>query len=205
MSSHLCGFLAGFSLNSRTVPAVAGLAAVFAAASLAMAAEVTPVDGKRILNADKEPRNWLSHGRTYSEQRYSPLDKINDKNVAKLGVAWSFEMPRQARHGGNPAGDRRPHVHDVGLVCGLRTRRQDRRAFMDLRSQGAAQLGQARLLRRGEPRRRGLGRQGLCRHDRRPTGRARSADRQGPSGTSTRSTGRRPTRSPARRASSKAR
>ena len=32
----------------------------------AMAAEV---DGGRIIAADKEPQNWLSHGRTYGEQR----------------------------------------------------------------------------------------------------------------------------------------
>ena len=81
------------SLSSRTLSVIGGLAGLLAGASLAVAADVTPVDGKRILNADKEPHNWLSHGRTYSEQRYSPLDKINDKNVGKLGVAWSFEMP----------------------------------------------------------------------------------------------------------------
>ena len=36
------------------------------------------VDGERIINADAEPGNWLSNGRTYSEQRYSPLDEIDD-------------------------------------------------------------------------------------------------------------------------------
>jgi quinohemoprotein ethanol dehydrogenase len=48
------------------------------------------VDGARIIAADQEPQNWLAHGRTYSEQRYSPLAQINDGNVEKLGLAWSY-------------------------------------------------------------------------------------------------------------------
>ncbi|HXA98913.1 MAG TPA: hypothetical protein VNW05_00185, partial [Steroidobacteraceae bacterium] len=45
----------------------------------------TPVNGARIADADAEPGNWLTYGRTYSEQRYSPLAKINDKNASQLG------------------------------------------------------------------------------------------------------------------------
>ena len=30
------------------------------------------------------------HGRTYSEQRFSPLNKINTSNVKSLGVAWEY-------------------------------------------------------------------------------------------------------------------
>jgi PQQ-dependent dehydrogenase (methanol/ethanol family) len=48
------------------------------------------VDGAKIANADADPGEWLTNGRTYSEQRFSPLDKINKSNVAKLGVAWEF-------------------------------------------------------------------------------------------------------------------
>jgi quinohemoprotein ethanol dehydrogenase len=51
-----------------------------------------PVDGARITNADAEPGNWLSYGRTYSEQRYSPLARINDKNASKLGLAWFADL-----------------------------------------------------------------------------------------------------------------
>ena len=35
------------------------------------------VSDTRLVNAELEPENWLSHGRTYKEQRYSTLDKIN--------------------------------------------------------------------------------------------------------------------------------
>ncbi|MBK5003364.1 methanol/ethanol family [Pseudomonas sp. S31] len=55
----------------------------------AFAAEV---DGKRIIDADKEPGNWMSHGRTYDEQRYSPLKTINQANVDQLGLAWSYKL-----------------------------------------------------------------------------------------------------------------
>jgi quinohemoprotein ethanol dehydrogenase len=48
------------------------------------------VDAQRIIDADKEPGNWLEHGRNYSEQRFSPLNQINDKNVGDLGLAWSW-------------------------------------------------------------------------------------------------------------------
>ena len=49
-----------------------------------------PVTAERIIAADKEPQNWLAHGRTYGEQRYSPLQQVNAGNVEKLGLAWSY-------------------------------------------------------------------------------------------------------------------
>ncbi|NKF24634.1 PQQ-dependent dehydrogenase, methanol/ethanol family [Solimonas marina] len=50
------------------------------------------VDAARIIDADKEPGNWMSTGRTYSEQRYSPLKQITEKNVDKLGLAWQYKL-----------------------------------------------------------------------------------------------------------------
>lgn len=49
------------------------------------------VDTQRLLNADHEPGSWMTTGRTYGEQRYSPLTRINDKNVDQLGLAWQFK------------------------------------------------------------------------------------------------------------------
>jgi PQQ-dependent dehydrogenase (methanol/ethanol family) len=51
------------------------------------------VTAARIVNADGEPENWLTHGRTYSEQRYSPLAEIRRDNVASLRLAWYFDLP----------------------------------------------------------------------------------------------------------------
>ncbi|WP_348674779.1 PQQ-dependent dehydrogenase, methanol/ethanol family, partial [uncultured Abyssibacter sp.] len=50
------------------------------------------VDGDRLISADQAPGEWMSHGRTYDEQRYSPLDRITDGNVADLGLAWQFKL-----------------------------------------------------------------------------------------------------------------
>ena len=41
--------------------------------------------------ADSDTKNWLSYGRTYAEQRFSPLAQIDDTNVGELGLAWAFE------------------------------------------------------------------------------------------------------------------
>ena len=50
------------------------------------------INSKRIINADKEPHNWLSHGRDYNEQRYSPLNQINKQTISKLELEWSLDM-----------------------------------------------------------------------------------------------------------------
>lgn len=50
------------------------------------------VDSGRIANADSEPGNWLAHGRTWSEQRFSPLDQINESNVSELKLAWYTDL-----------------------------------------------------------------------------------------------------------------
>jgi PQQ-dependent dehydrogenase (methanol/ethanol family) len=46
----------------------------------------------RLINAAKEGQNWLTHGGTYAEQRFSPLDQINRDNVAKLKLAWFYDL-----------------------------------------------------------------------------------------------------------------
>ena len=49
------------------------------------------VASDRIEAADTEPANWLAHGRTYDEQRHSPLADINAGNVADLRLAWYWD------------------------------------------------------------------------------------------------------------------
>ena len=36
--------------------------------------------------------DWSMHGRSYDEQRFSPLKQINAENVGKLGLVWSHEF-----------------------------------------------------------------------------------------------------------------
>src|SRR5579871_3015992 len=58
-------------------------------ASPALAADVTP---ERLLNADKEPQNWLMNHRTYDGQRFSPLARINRDNVKNLKLAYAVPL-----------------------------------------------------------------------------------------------------------------
>jgi glucose dehydrogenase len=50
------------------------------------------VDEARVMAADTEPHNWYTTGRTFGEERYSPLDKINAGNVRDLGFAWDYDL-----------------------------------------------------------------------------------------------------------------
>jgi alcohol dehydrogenase (cytochrome c) len=47
---------------------------------------------ERLINADREPQNWLMNHRTYDSQRYSPLDKINKANVKSLTIAYAVAI-----------------------------------------------------------------------------------------------------------------
>ena len=73
-------------MNRRTTSLMAG---VTIAALPALAVEVTP---ERLVNADREPQNWLMNHRTYDAQRYSPLDKINKGNVRDLRLAYAVAI-----------------------------------------------------------------------------------------------------------------
>jgi quinohemoprotein ethanol dehydrogenase len=53
---------------------------------------IQPVDAARITGAADNNSDWLTHGRTYSEARNSPLEQINRTTVADLGMAWDFEL-----------------------------------------------------------------------------------------------------------------
>ncbi len=55
------------------------------------------VDSDRLRNADGDVDNWLSYGRTYDEQRFSPLKQINAQNVSQVKLAWHFDLPTDPR------------------------------------------------------------------------------------------------------------
>jgi len=56
------------------------------------AASASGVTDERLVNANQDSQDWLTHGRTYSEQRFSPLKQITDQNVSRLGLAWSYDL-----------------------------------------------------------------------------------------------------------------
>jgi PQQ-dependent dehydrogenase (methanol/ethanol family) len=48
------------------------------------------VDDARLRESDA--RSWVTHGGSYAEQRYSPLARIDESNVDRLGLAWSYDL-----------------------------------------------------------------------------------------------------------------
>lgn len=79
-----------FSINiiTTTISAL-----VLAAAGVQAQSGPAAVDMERLLNADAETGQWLSYGRTYNEQRFSPLDQISEDNISDLGLAWFIDLP----------------------------------------------------------------------------------------------------------------
>ncbi|MXP42066.1 PQQ-dependent dehydrogenase, methanol/ethanol family [Altererythrobacter soli] len=75
-------------LLSRALGALAAAALVLPAG----AQDRARVDHARMLRADREPGQWMSVGRTYDEQRFSPLDAISDRTVDRLGLAWFADI-----------------------------------------------------------------------------------------------------------------
>jgi quinohemoprotein ethanol dehydrogenase len=51
----------------------------------------SPVTDHRLRDSVNDSSNWLTHGRTYSEQRFSTLDSINQNTVDELGLSWYLE------------------------------------------------------------------------------------------------------------------
>ena len=62
--------------------------AFFVAAAATLPAQITP---ERLLNAAKEPQNWLMYSGTYNSQRYSTLSQITPANVKNLELQWIFQ------------------------------------------------------------------------------------------------------------------
>ncbi|HZP33298.1 MAG TPA: PQQ-dependent dehydrogenase, methanol/ethanol family [Candidatus Acidoferrales bacterium] len=73
------------------------LSFVFASLTLAVItgcarSRVTVVDDATLSAADSDAANWLTYGRTYSEQRFSPLKQIDEQTVSRLGLTWSYDL-----------------------------------------------------------------------------------------------------------------
>src|SRR5258708_24031553 len=62
------------------------------AAGSPAAGSAANVDAARIVQADHDAGNWMTYGRTYSEQRFSPLSQISADNVKQLGLAWYADL-----------------------------------------------------------------------------------------------------------------
>ncbi|MGN6501194.1 MAG: outer membrane protein assembly factor BamB family protein, partial [Tsuneonella sp.] len=57
------------------------------------AAVTPPTEGVTdAMIAASDGGEWLSYGRDYSEQRFSPLTQVDDKSVGKLGLGWFSDL-----------------------------------------------------------------------------------------------------------------
>ena len=70
------------------VMAVVGILVLLGLTGGALSQEVTY---ERLLNADKEPNNWLTYYGSYKGWRYSRLNQINTTNVKRLVAKWAFQ------------------------------------------------------------------------------------------------------------------
>jgi quinohemoprotein ethanol dehydrogenase len=50
------------------------------------------VDAARLTSAGDDAANWMSYGRTYDEQRFSPLQAIDAGTVSQLKLAWHYDL-----------------------------------------------------------------------------------------------------------------
>ena len=78
-----------FQSIARRCPMV--LAALWLAACAGPAAP-PPGEVTAAMIAQPPDAEWLSYGRDSSEQRFSPLTRINDGNVGTLGLAWYADL-----------------------------------------------------------------------------------------------------------------
>jgi alcohol dehydrogenase (cytochrome c)/quinohemoprotein ethanol dehydrogenase len=60
------------------------------------AAKAAAVDAARLVAAgedsSKDAGNWMSYGRTYDEQRFSPLKQIDASSISNLELAWHYDL-----------------------------------------------------------------------------------------------------------------
>jgi alcohol dehydrogenase (cytochrome c) len=80
------------TLEGKTIRALALACTALAGLAAVPAARAGEVTQERLLNADQEQGNWLTHHKDYAAQRFSPLDQINRDTVKNLHVAWTVAL-----------------------------------------------------------------------------------------------------------------
>ncbi len=65
----------------KTPIALAALMAAVLLPSFPTSADPLPVTDDMLLNAAKEPNNWITYGRDYANTRFSPLKQIDAGNA----------------------------------------------------------------------------------------------------------------------------
>ncbi|MEM8725966.1 MAG: PQQ-binding-like beta-propeller repeat protein, partial [Pseudomonadota bacterium] len=76
----------------RTGMALAAALSLAGCGMLASGEDEGGITNATLINAGENSADWITHGRTYSEQRFSPLDQINAETVGDLGLEWFADM-----------------------------------------------------------------------------------------------------------------
>ena len=91
--SQLSSFSARFPRRGR-LPLAAFLLLAVAFHPATTCGQVT---AERLLNAAKEPQNWLTYSGDYTGRRYSALDQIQTANAAKLVPQWAYQTMAEGK------------------------------------------------------------------------------------------------------------
>ena len=103
------------------------------AGSLAVGATAASAQ-QELIEAAKNPGQWVMPGRTYDLQRHSPLKQITTANVKDLQVAWTFSTGVLRGHEGNPL--------VIGHVMYVHSAFPNKVFALDLSKPGAPQIWQ---------------------------------------------------------------
>jgi alcohol dehydrogenase (cytochrome c) len=68
-------------------------------AAVSLSAQVT---SDRLVNAAREPQQWLTYSGSYNGQRFSALDQIDVSNVQRLALQWVFQTGVRGTHETTP-------------------------------------------------------------------------------------------------------
>jgi quinohemoprotein ethanol dehydrogenase len=91
----------GFRLTAALL-ACCTVDAAMAASAARGDAPAANVTAERLVNAGKEPGQWMTYGGTYSEQRFSTLKQIHSGNVKELGLHWFADYETNQNQHGSP-------------------------------------------------------------------------------------------------------
>jgi glucose dehydrogenase len=112
-----CARAAEIKIGKCTMRKLAGAIVVLTIATLASAMKAEErrgfVDDARLSHAASADGDWITFGRDYTNQRFSPLDKINRSNVTGFVPAWTYQL--------GTAGSTQTHPIVVGGVMYVTT------------------------------------------------------------------------------------
>jgi quinohemoprotein ethanol dehydrogenase len=82
----------GFSATILVLGSIAFVEKTKPGSALHIAKVVGAVQDKQISTIEDNSGDWLTYGRNYGEERFSPLGQITKENVGQLGLAWSLNL-----------------------------------------------------------------------------------------------------------------